>query len=593
MRGFKKIQSQIHELSPGITVSEERGCIVLKGEVEDWNIAVKAGHLAVDKKKYLGVINDITLKGFRQEIPRPGVKDRTLDGQTPDILIIGGGITGCSVARELSRYKLNTILVERSSDLGSGASGANGGVIHVGINFSRKSRKHYYNIRGNRMYAYLSRLMDVPFEQKGQVMLCARRWERIPVALLKINALILGIPGVRYMKREELLLHEPHIPDFAIGGMYMPTGGITNPYEMTMALGENAAANGVRISLETAVLGMEVKEGRIVSVETNRGRIIPRLVINAAGVYADIIAEMAGDRTFTIHPRRGTDIITDKKAGYMVKTSMAKSPFSILPYQKADRPKGLSGRIKFFIRTITSSSHTKGVGLIHSVHGNMLLGPNAVETPDREDTDTRRDEVESIIRMQQHIAPDLKFSDIIAYFSGVRAATYEEDFVVRQGIFTKNILQAAGIQSPGITAAPAIALDLSSWALAYLEKYKKVEKKDSFREERTAPPRLAHMEDAERNELIRKNPAYGEIICRCEEISKGEILDVLNSPLCVPTLDGIKRRLRPGMGRCQGGFCAPLVMKIIAEHQGVSPVEIKKGNDESVIIFKETKGMAV
>lgn len=592
MGKYQKICKKIAELSPDIKVTEERGCIVLRGEVGNWATAVKAGQLAAHKKQYLGVINDIRLKGFVPKPSLPAEQDKSLDGMQPDVLIVGGGIVGCAIARELSKWKLNTVLLEKGPDVAVGASRANGGVVHVGINFPKKSQKHYYNFRGNQMYAELSRQMDVPFEQKGQSMLCVKRWEKIPVRLLQLHAKAMGIPGVRYLKREELLTHEPCLPDFVIGGMYMPIGGITNPYEMTVALAENAAANGVGLFLDTAVLGMETKDGHIVSVQTNRGTLYPKLVINAAGVYADEIAAMGGDRTFTIHPRRGTDIITDKKVGHMVQSSMGKSPFCILPYQNAQMPKGLIGRMRFLINTLTGSSHTKGVGLIHSVHGNMLIGPNAVETPDREDTATHREEVESILKLQQHLAEDLKFSDVIAYFTGVRAPTYEEDFVVRKGIFTDNILQAAGIQSPGITAAPAVAVDVSKWAVEYLSLQAPIKKNSSYDPVRHAPPHLAKMTDEERDALIRRNPAYGVIVCRCEEVSKGEILDALNSPVCVPTVDGIKRRLRPGMGRCQGGFCSPLVMQIIAEHQGIPLSAVKKSSAESVILYGETKGAA-
>jgi glycerol-3-phosphate dehydrogenase len=591
MSKFQKICTDIAKLSPSIRVTEEKGCIVLKGEVDDWDRAVKAGLLAVDKKRYLGVINDVRMKDFIPTPRLPSENDKSLDGEKPDVLIVGGGITGCAIARELSKWKLNVIVVEKGADVASGASKANGGVIHVGINFSKHSQKHYYNIRGNRMYGELSKQLDVPFEQKGQVLLCCKRWERLIVELLRLNGKSMGIPGVRYLKREELLRHEPCIPDFVIGGMYMSIGGLTSPIEMTAALAENAVKNGVRVLLNTAVLGMETRDGHIVSLDTNKGRLYPKLVINAAGVYADEIADMAGDRTFTIHPRRGTDIITDKKAGYMVSTSMEKSPFSILPYQSAQLPPGPMGRMKFILGVL--HSNTKGIGLIHSIHGNMLVGPNAIETPDREDTATRRDEVDAIIKIQQHIAKDLKFSDIIAYFTGVRATTYEEDFVVRKGIFTDNILEAAGIQSPGVTASPAIAVDISKWAVELLEKTMKVSKNDSFDPVRHAPPHLAEMSEEERDALIRKNPDYGVIVCRCEEISKGEIIDALNSPLCVPTLDGIKRRLRPGMGRCQGGFCSPLVAQIIAEHQGIPLSEVKKNSKESVVTYGETKGAAV
>ncbi len=588
MSSFKKICKKIGQLSPEIHVSESHGCIVLEGEVQDWATVVRAGKLAVDKKRYLGVINDLKLKGFVPQPRLPSLQDESLKGEQPDVLVIGAGITGCAIARALSRWNLNTILVDKGPDVACAASGANGGVIHVGINFSKESQKFQYNLRGNRMYAELARQMGVPFEQKGQFLLCTKRWEKLLVALLSLHGKSMGIPGVCWLDRDELLKHEPGIPKFVIGGMYMPIGGLTSPHEMTVALAENAVQNGVRLFLNTLVLGIETKNGKITSVSTNRGVLYPRLVVNAAGVYADQIAEMAGDRTFTIHPRRGTDIITDKKVGHMVNTSMEKSPFSILPYQQGEVPPGLFGRIKYISKIL--HSNTKGVALIHSVHGNMLVGPNAIETPDREDTATYREEVENIIKVQQNIARDLKFSDVIAYFTGVRAPTYEEDFVVRKGIFTENILQAAGIQSPGVTAAPAIAEDIAAWAVDYLSKNRSMAQNKHFDPVRQAPPKLAKMSDAERNDLIRKNPDYGVIVCRCEEVSKGEIIDALNSPVCVPTLDAIKRRLRPGMGRCQGGFCAPLVMQIIAEHQGIPLEQVRKDSKEAFITFGETKG---
>ena len=577
---YNKLLRKIKKLLPNVAVTEERGCIVLRGEADDWKTAVKAGQAAVNKKKYHGVINDITLNGFTPRLRLPSTRDNSLDGERPDVLIIGGGITGCAIARELSRWKLDVILTEKGPDVANGQSKANGGVLHVGLNFSPKSQKFKYCIRGNKMYGELSKELDVPFEQNGQVVFCSKLWEKFLFHLMSAYAKKVGYSGVRYMKRKELLKHEPHLPAYAIGGLFMPTGGITNPCEMTVALMENAAKNNVRICLNTAVLGMELSDGHITGVKTNRGTLHPRLVINAAGVHSDEIADMAGDRTFSIHPRRGTDIITDKKTGYLIKTSMGKAPFA----------------------EILGKSHTKGVALIHSVHGNMLIGPNAVETPEKENTATYRNETDDLIKEQQKVAPALKHSDVIAYFTGVRGPTYEEDFVVRRGIFTDNIIEAAGIQSPGITAAPAIAADITEWTLEYLSKTagsgntasgdSTIEKNKDFSPHRTVPPRLAMMDDVARAAFIKQNPDYGIIVCRCEEISRGEILDALNSPLCVPTLDGIKRRVRPGMGRCQGGFCSPLVMQIIAEHQGVSLSEVKKSSPESIITYGETKGSA-
>ena len=582
---LRSIKRKIRKLSPDLEVREARGCLVLEGQADDWETVVKAGQLAVHKKRYHGVINDIRLKGFEDKPSLPQERDRLLEGERPQVLIIGGGVTGCAIARELSKWKLDTLLLEKGPDVASGASKANGGVIHVGINFPKKSQKLHYNLRGNKLYPGLSWELDVPFEQKGQALLCTRPWEKILVGILAWRGKKMGVEGVVWLDRPQLLAHEPCLPPYVIGGMYMPSGGLTSPMEMTVALAENAVQNGVRICLDTAVLGMETRGGKVWAVDTNRGRLYPQLVINAAGVYADVIADMAGDRTFTIHPRRGTDIITDKKAGYMVRTSMERSPFSLPPDQRSKGPLGVGKDIRKALK-----SKTKGIGLIHSLSGNMLLGPNAIETPYREDKASYRQEVEAIIEVQKKVALDLDPRQVIAYFTGVRAPTYEEDFVVRKGLFTDNIIEAAGIQSPGLTAAPAIAQDVTSWALDILAAQGPVEENPHFNPRRKAPPRLASLSDGDRAALIRENPDYGLIICRCEEISKGEILDALNSPLCVPTLDGIKRRLRPGMGRCQGSFCGPLLAAIIADHQGIGLDQVRKDGGPSFISLGETKG---
>ena len=586
MSSLKKLRKEIAALDPSFRADPDRGCIVLTGESDDWQKIVKAGKLAVDKKRYLGVVNRISLKGFVQKTPEPVVRDDALDGSAPDVLIIGGGITGCAAARELSAYKLDIMLVERGYDVALGGSSRNGGVVHVGINYSPSAQKHIYNNRGNAMYAKLCRDLGVPFEQKGQVLLIGKRWEKILCTVLRLNAKRLDIPGVKFMKRDELVGVEPHIPEWIYGGLYMPTGGITCPYKMTVALAENAVQNGAKFCLDTTVEGMKVEGGKILEVYTNRGVIRPKLVINAAGVYSDIIADMAGDRTFTIHPRKGTDIILDKKKGYMVRTSMAKSPTTVPP-PLAREEEVRAGGLKAVVRAL--HSHTKGIASIHTVDGNMIIGPDALEIPDREDTATTAESMGSVFDAQARISEGAGRADVIAYFAGVRAPTYEEDFVVRKGIYTENILEAAGIQSPGVTAAPAIAVDLAKWATEYLSRYKKAERNEDFDPVRPPRPCPREMDEEARAALIASNPDYGEMICRCEEVSKGEILDALRSPLPVYTVDAVKRRVRPGMGRCQGGFCSPLVVKIIAEETGMSPEEVTKGNARAKILFGDTK----
>ena len=587
MSSLKKLRKELASLDPSFCAEPDRGCIVLTGESDDWRKIVRAGKLAVDRKRYLGVVNRIKLKGFVQRMPEPVIRDNALDGESPDVLVIGGGIVGCAAARALRRYDIDVMLVERGYDVALGGSSRNGGVVHVGINYSPHAQKHIYNNRGNAMYEGLCRDLGVPFEQKGQVLLIGKRWETILCAVLKLNAKRLHIPGVKFMKRAELVSVEPHIPEWIYGGLYMPTGGITSPYQMTVALAENAVQNGARVMLDTVVEGMRTEGGKILEVYTNRGIIRPKLVINAAGVYSDIVADMAGDRTFTVHPRKGTDIILDKKKGYMVRTSMAKSPTTVPPPLDGEEEKHAGG-LKAVVRVL--HSHTKGIASIHTADGNMIIGPDALEVPDREDTATTAESMDSIFDAQARISEGAGRQDVIAYFAGVRAPTYEEDFVVRKGVYTENILEAAGIQSPGITAAPAIAEDLAVWAAEYLSRFGEVKRNAAFNPVRPKKPCLRELDEKARAELIAQNPDYGEIVCRCEEVSKGEILDALRSPLPVYTVDAVKRRVRPGMGRCQGGFCSPLVVKIIAEEAGVRPEEVTKGGARSTILFGDTKG---
>ena len=586
MSSFQSKVKKIKALSPDIEVTEERGCIVLRGQVDRWETVVKAGRLAVDRKKYYGVINDIQLKGYEPKEKLPSERDKLYDGVRPDVLIIGGGLTGCAAARELSRYRLDIMLVEKGADVAAGQSSRNGGAVHVGINYSPSSQKNHFNYRGNRMYSRLAKELDFPFERTGHLMLIGEKWEKILPKLLVMNSKRLHIPGVRYLNREQLLKIEPYAPSWAYGALYMPTGGFTSPYKVNVALAENAVTNGVKICLNTAVLSMRTQKGKICVVETNRGRIYPKLVINAAGVYADVIAEMAGDRTFTIHPRKGTDIILDKKVGKYIRTTEVKSPITVLG---GGRKLEAAERLRMIKFALSHENTSKGIAVIHTVDKNMIVGPDVQEIPDREDVTTDKETTDRILREQMQVAEKIKPSDVIAYFAGVRSPTYEEDFQVRKGIFCKNILEAAGIQSPGATAAPAIGVKLARWAVDYLKETGPVERNEDFNPRRKGTPHLAALSEKERDALIKKNPDYGEIVCRCEEISKGEILDVLRSPLPVYTLDAVKRRCRPGMGRCQGGFCSPLVLQILAKERGCSVEEIKKSTKESSILLGRTK----
>lgn len=563
-------------------------CLILHGNVKDYSKVVQATKLALDKKRYQGLINEIKVEGKEIKMRLPSINDQALDNENVDVLVIGGGIVGCAILRELSRLKLKTLLVEKEYDLATQQSSRNGGVVHVGLNFSTSSNKLKYCVRGNKMYETLAKELHVPFERKGQSTFARTHLEMLILRLFKKTGKKKGIGNLKILNHDEMKQIEPSLPSWAKGGLWMGTGGITCPHRMTFALAENAVENGAKISLNTAVTSMEVSNDKIISVHTNRGIIHPKVVINAAGVFSDFIAKMANDQTFSIHPRTGTDIILDKKVGWMSTSSMGKTPFTLSPSQIARLPHRPFARLKATIDNL--HSHSKGVGLIHSVDGNTLIGPNADEVYEREDFATKKEVVDKIIAVQQEVQPLLSKNDVIAYFTGVRAPTYEEDFVVRPGIHTKNIFEVAGIQSPGITAAPAIAIDVMNWVKQYLTSVgKTVLINESFNPIRHASPILKELSLPERDKLIKQNPDYGKIVCRCEEISKGEIIDALHSPIPVTSVDAIKKRVRPGMGRCQGSFCLPQIIELIAQDKNIPLKEVKKGNDKSYLILRDSK----
>lgn len=545
-----------------VSVSLKKDCTVVSGELWSWDEIVEACRMCVDRKSGRHVVNDIRLKGVEMpEMRVPGFQDEVLEGDRPDVLIIGGGISGASIARELSKWKLSILLVEKEADLAVQASGRNDGEVHPGIDLGRGTLKQHYVVAGNRMFGRVCRELGVPFKRCGQYV-GFTNWWMFPFIRVYVRQRrrVCGVTDTRILGRRDLLRREKNLnPDFKFA-MYNPSAGSVCPYGLTIAYAENAVENGARVSLDTAVLDMKVERGHIQSVHTNRGTIYPSLVINAAGVFAEDVATMAGDRFYSIHPRKGTNSILDKKAGTLVK--------------------GIAS-IKLLNR---GASHTKGGGLVHTVHDNLLVGPDAVETYEKENFATEQKSIDAIFEKQKLTAKELNEQDIITYFTGVRPATFEEDFIIERGHRTRNLIHCAGIQSPGLTTAPAVALDIERLAVRILSKQRKVEPNREFCPVRKKSPVLRELDKEEQNRLINENPDYGEIVCRCEEISKGEILDALRSPICVPTVDGIKKRVRPGMGRCQGGFCMPLVVKIISEYMRIPEEEVRKAGFGSEIL---------
>ena len=561
----KKLQENgFHEFS----VHDNGEGIVLTGESDNWNRIIDACFCASEKYGQTHVINDARYTGGSiPEMRVPKLKDSAIDGLHPDVLVIGGGIVGTSIARELMKWSLDVLLVEKEYDLALGASGRNDGCVHPGIDLKKGSLKQKYNLAGNRMFDQLSDELDIDFDRCGQTIVFDTIKYLPLLRLSRVYFRRMGLGNVRLLNGKQLLAHEPAVKDYFKCGMFFPTGGVVCPYNLTIAYGENAVDNGARLSLNTAVLGMELSDCSIVAVSTNRGTVYPKVVVNAAGVFTEEIAKMANDRFYSIHPRKGTNTILDKKNARMVKTS-----YSLLDGLKAE-------------------GHSKGGGIIRTVDNNVLVGPDAFETYKKEDYTTEAKNIAEVFSKQGRVTEALRLGDAITYFSGVRAPTFEEDFIVEKGRKTWNIVHAAGIQSPGLTAAPAIALDVSKMCVEILEETGKVVAPNkAYNPKRRGIPRVAKMCDTERSALIAENPAYGEIVCRCEEISKGEIIDALHRSVPCETVDGVKKRCRPGMGRCQGGFCGPLVAKIISEEKGIMLEKVCKSDEKSRLLFQKSKG---
>ncbi len=552
-----------------VSAALQDGCVVVSGALERWTDVVAACQTAAKKYSRTHVVNDIVCaEAVDAPMRLPAVNDDALEGASPDVLIIGGGISGASIARELTRWKLDILLVEKEPDVAMQASGRNDGEVHPGVDLGKGSLKHKYIRRGNHMFDKVCEDLNVEFRRVGQYVCFQDGWLRPVVYLYCLwRKYHDGIEDTELIGGEELRRREPYLDPGTKFAISNPSTGVVCPYGLTIAYAENAVENGAKVSLNTAVLGMELQDSKIVSVCTNRGTVFPRLVINAAGVFSEEIAKMAGDRFFSIHPRRGTNSILDKKAG-----AYLHSVASVI-------------NVKTQLR-----AHTKGGGVMRTAHGNLLAGPDAVETFEKENTETRPESIRVVFDKQKKTLTALSERDIITYFTGVRAPTFEEDFIIEQGRRTKNLIHCAGIQSPGLTTAPAVALDVAGMAVGLLSKEQAPEPNPQFNPVRRGVPTLRKMSDGERGALIRENPDYGVIVCRCEEVSKGEILDALRAPICVPTVDGVKKRVRPGMGRCQGGFCSPLVTKIIADFLGVPVSDVRKSSAASVITYGQTKG---
>ncbi len=554
----REVKRRIRKLGCNVKFEIRDGIVFLKGRVESHSQYLELGWAIGSIKGVEGVVNDVEYPGKRKrEEKRRKLPEKFLGEY--DVVIIGAGVTGAMIARELSKYKVKVALVEKEEDVALGASRANNGMIHPGVAAPKGTLKAKLNVKGNRMYEKLCEELGVKFKRVGSIWIFTPRTfseKRIPKFLERLllkyflprilchRARKRGIP-CKVLSREEILKLEPNINRDVISGIYLPTTGILDPYDLVIALVENAVQNGVDLYLGCEVIGFQIKDGRVREIYTTLGKFKCKYVINAAGVHADEVAELAGAREYTIHPRKGVEVLFHKDLGSYLSHCIAE------------------------VR-IPPPKRTKGGGINPTVHGNPMWGPTAVEVEDKEDTSVKPEEIEEVISRYKSIFPGFPMK-IIRYFAGVRPATFTEDFIIRPAKWIKGFIHVAGIQSPGLASSPAIA----EMVIDILRgEGLKLEPKEDFKSRREPIPRASEMSLEELSRRIKEDPRWGRVICYCEGVTEAEIVEAIRRG--ARTIDGIKRRTRAGMGECQGSRCLLEIAEILARELGIPMKEVLK-----------------
>lgn len=473
-----------------------------------------------------------------------------------DVIIIGSGVSGAASARELSRYQAKICVLEKEEDICCGTSKANSGIVHAGYDAKVGSLKAKLNVKGNEMMERLSQELDFPFKRSGSLVVCRDEKEMQSLRELYERGVSNGVKGLRLLDRKEVLEMEPNITNDVHAALYAPTAGIVCPFEMNIAFAENAYTNGVEFKFHTEVKEIKKVENGF-ALYTNQGIFYTRYVVNAAGVYADRFHNMVSQKKIHITPRRGDYCLLDKSAGSHV------------------------GRTIFAL----PGRYGKGILVTPTVHGNLLIGPTAIDVEDKEANNTTREGLNEVIEKAGMNVRNLPMKQVITSFAGLRAHEDGDDFIVGEVEDAKGFIDCAGIESPGLTSCPAIG----ELVARILKEKMELQENPDFVPERKGILNPNTLTREERNALIRKNPAYGNIICRCEMITEGEIIDAIRRPLGARSLDGIKRRTRAGMGRCQSGFCSPKTMEILARECNMSMNEITKSGGKSRIIAGTNK----
>ncbi len=486
-----------------------------------------------------------------------------------DVVIIGAGISGAACARELSRYELSVLLLEAGSDVASGTTRANSGIVHSGYDPVPGTAKARFNVEGSRLYPQLSEELDFPFERNGSLVVAFSEEERPALEKLLERGQENGVEGVRIVEADELHELEPKLSGDAVAALLAPTGGITNPYLACLAFAENAVENGVTCQLDTQVVGIEQREGGesylVRAVHTPLYGAMPdggaepveecfetKIVIDAAGVHSDTIAKLAGDESFHITPRAGEYVLLDRSYGGTFTHTMFQVP----------------------------TAAGKGVLVSPTTGGNLIVGPDAIRREDPEDTSTASEGLDAVVAAAKKTWPAYTWSGVITNFAGVRASCLEHpDFILGEPEGLSGFFVIGGFDSPGLTAAPAVAVEYAATIANRLG----AGENPKFNPRRQGTPMFSRVHDEGRENLIGQDASWGHMICRCEQVTEAEIVAAIHAPVPARTIDAVKWRTRAGMGRCQSGFCLPPVAEIIARELGIDPAHVRKGARSSVI----------
>lgn len=475
-----------------------------------------------------------------------------------DVVIIGAGAVGCAIARELSKYKKKVLVVDKRDDIGGDASKSNSAIIHTGYDASPGTLESQLVVAANPMYDQICKDLDVPFRRIGAILpaFTEEQYEKLPA--IKEKAFKNHVYDVEYLSREQILEKEPELNPEVLGGLYIPRESIIDPFILVQALAENANENGVDFLLNTEVTDIRVEDGQVKEVVTTNGTIQTDFVVNAAALHCDDIAAMVGKADYKVVARRGQFYILDKNTSCKVQNIVLPIPTKI----------------------------TKGKLMTPTIHGNMLVGPTAEDLPDKVDVSTTKDGLDSIYEDVRKMIPRVNVRDTITQYSGLRPNRNPEGLHVDVYDDLKGYVNLSGVRSTGLTLSVAMGKYV-------VEKLKEIGCdlvfRDDFKKTRKGIPRFHELSLEQQEALIQEDPLYGTIVCRCETITEGEIVNAIRRPLGARTVDAVKRRVRAGMGRCQGGFCGPKVIEILARELQVPVEEINKNLPGSYMVVGKNK----